>query len=435
MKDIIFRPLAASLFALACTSFSSAQTPDPEIPAASPIGTCIGLTGAMELAAANDPAVATSQARRREAKAGVDEANSLFRPQISGFARTGLGDVGLIDSAIQNQVGLSASQRIIDFGDARLARRAAALGVDASDHDIRFAKQQAASSVSGTLLDILEAQEAIEFTAARQQYFRDQLDAIESVLDQGGSTISERAEVAAQLANARSFLLDLKSRYERAQTIFEIETGAPANICAGPIVEAELKTLGVQIETVEASVERALLDAPELKGLRARADSLAKQSERERRARLPIISVVGSVAYSSVGGGNFEVQERVGLDVSVPLYSGNAIGARSRRATARQAAAKSEVAERRRELEEEVRVSFRRILSLEAQIITSQDFEDRSKELLEFAQIEYEAGTRTLPNLVDTRIEYEQAGLRRIGVKYEKLREQLRLLTITGSLR
>lgn len=425
MENIFPKVALIGLWTLVSAGAVAAQTPD----------TCFGFVDVMELAVDNDPAVTTSEARRGEARAGVDEAKSLYRPQISAFARTGAGDVGLIDSAIQNQVGLNASQRVIDFGDARLARRSARFGVQASDHDVRLAEQQAASSVSNALLGMLEANEAMVFTAARQQYFQDQLSAIEAVLEQGGATVSERAEVAAQLANAKGFLLDLRFQYERAQTILEIETGTQPNICEAPIVEAEFSTLGRNVETIQSAVDQALLDAPELKGLRARADGLAAQSERERRARLPIVSVVGSVAYSSIGSiGNLERQERVGLDVSVPLYTGNALGARSRRATAREAAARSEVAERRRDLEEEVRVSYRRTLSLEAQQITAQEFEDRSRELFEFAQIEYEAGTRTLPDLVDVRIEYEAAGLRRIGIKFEKMREQLRLLTLTGSI-
>ena len=81
-----------------------------------------------------------------------------------------------------------------------------------------------------------------------------------------------------------------------------------------------------------------------------------------------------------------------------------------------------------------MRISYRRTLSLQAQLITRQDFEDRSRELFEFATIEYEAGTRTLPELIDARLEYEQAGLQRINAKFQYLREQLILATLTAEL-
>jgi len=411
MKDIILKTCCVVALAAALPMHASAQTPD----------NCLGINEVMQLAAANDPAVTTSEARRREARSQVEEAKSLYRPQISAFARTGVGDVGLIDSAIQNQVGLSASQRIIDFGDARLARKSARLSVQAGDQDIRLTEQQAATRAATAVLEMLRAQEAIAFTRDRQEYFRDQLSAIEAVLDSGGATVSERAEVAAQLSSAQAFLLDLKVQFDEAAIVLEIETGDSRAICAGSIVEAEFGTLAAEVENVDDVIFEALNEAPELQALEARSDSLAADSERQRRERLPIISVVGSAAYSSIGSGNFELQERVGLDVSVPLYAGNALRARSDGASARQAA-------------QDVRIGYQRILSLRAQALTAQELEDLSRELFEFAKVEYDAGTRTLPDLVEVRVEYEQAGLQRIGIKFQLLTETLALLALSGKL-
>ena len=424
-----------------CVAASAAAQQSPPLPqSAQPVPeqvapTCLGLSTAMELAATNDPARQTSQALQRQAKADVTEAKSLFRPQVSTFARTGLGDVGLIDSAIQNQVGISASQRIIDFGDARLARQAASHSVNAAEFDTKQIEVESAAGIGVIMLDLMEAGEAIAFTENRRAYFQDQLDAIEAVLNVGGATISERAEVAAQLANARAFFLELQFRRDRAATRFLIESGSETPICEPLSVEAEFRALNTSSDSVEAFVERAVTQAPELQALRSRVQTLEANRKREARARLPVISIVGSVAYSSVGSaGNFELQERVGLDVSVPIFTGNALKARSQRAGARKAEASGRVADFRRQLEEDVRISYRRTLSLQAQLITRQDFEDRSRELFEFATIEYEAGTRTLPELIDARLEYEQAGLQRINAKFQYLREQLILATLTAEL-
>ncbi len=397
--------------------------------------TCMGVGEAMQLSASNDPGVATNQARNREAIASVDEARSLFKPQISAFARSGLGDVGLIDSAIQNQIGLSASQRLFDFGDAKLARQSAQFSVAATNQDVRLARQQAAQRATSAMLEMAQAQEAIELTRDREAFFRDQLEAVQAALENGGATVSERAEVAAQVANAQAFFLDLQEQRDNAQTVLTIETGSIAVSCERPLIEAEFTVIAEMPETVDVLLENALNDAPELQGLEARARSLSAQSERQRRERLPIISVVGSAAYSSQGSnGNFELQERIGLDVSVPIFTGDAIRARGRGASAREAAAKSEVAQRRRELEQDVRTTYRRVLSLRAQEIAAQEFEDRSAELLEFAEIEYASGTRTLPDLIEVRIEYEEAALRRVGVKFARYNQMLQLMSLSGKV-
>ena len=414
----------AAMAATLLLPLSFAQTPDG----------CMGLRQAMELASKSDPAVATSQAREREADANIQDAKSLYRPQLSAFARTGIGDVGLIDSAIQNQIGLSASQRVIDFGDARFARRAARFDRDASGFDTLNARDQAASEVAAAVFDILESAEAITFTERRRSYFKDQLSAIEAVLDSGGATVSERAEISAQLANAEAFFLDLQSNKKQAETVLQIAVGGIFSMCEAPLLEAEFSTIGKDLGTIEAVTEKAISRSPQLQARKARSDSLEEVRKREARARLPVISVVGSAAFSSGVDGDFELQERVGLDVTVPILSGRSLTARSNRASARRSAAVSEVAEMQRQLEEDVRLSFQRILFLEAQLITRKEFEARSLELLEFATFEYEAGTRALPELVDARLDYEQAGLQRIGIKFDLLRERLRLLSLTSSL-
>ena len=106
--------------------------------------------------------------------------------------------------------------------------------------------------------------------------------------------------------------------------------------------------------------------------LKAKADSLQAQAQRRKRERLPVISVVGVASYGTIGGTSdqFELQERVGIDVAVPLYAGNAITARRNRAGAQEAAARGQANSARRQLEQDVRISYRRILSLEAQLVS-----------------------------------------------------------------
>ena len=59
-------------------------------------------------AANNDPQTQIVQADLEGARANLQQAKSLRQPQISSFARTGFGDSGLVDSQIENQIGLRA---------------------------------------------------------------------------------------------------------------------------------------------------------------------------------------------------------------------------------------------------------------------------------------------------------------------------------------
>ena len=132
--------LALSLLAVTATAQANNQ--------------CLHFDDALKLAAQTDPAVLTARAQQAEAEANVTEAKSLFKPQISAFGRSGLGDVGVVDSAIQNQLGLRVSQRLFDFGDAKYARRIANFNLEATAADIRQAQMLAAQESGLSLIHI-----------------------------------------------------------------------------------------------------------------------------------------------------------------------------------------------------------------------------------------------------------------------------------------
>jgi len=163
-----------------------------------------------------------------QAEAELTEARSLFQPQVSAFGRSGVGDVGVVDSAIQNQLGLRVSQRLFDFGDAKYARQIASFNIDASESDIRQTQIQAVQQSGLFFLSLMEAREQLEITKQRRDYFQRQLSAVNELLQRGGSTRSERANVAAELAETEAFVLELEFLQEQAATRLFIATGTPA---------------------------------------------------------------------------------------------------------------------------------------------------------------------------------------------------------------
>ena len=395
---------------------------------------CLGLGDVMSLSARTSPEVATRKALRREAEAEVTSARSLFRPQISTFARTGTGDVGLVDSTIQSQVGLRVTQRLFDFGNARLSREAAKAGADASEYEVKAAEITAAHEAAGTLLQLLNAGRAIEATQLRREYFQQQLSVVERLLEAGAATLSERAEVAAELAEAEAFYEELQFQKESASTRLGIYTGSSLPPCAETELAAEISALTAELSDIDTATQLALEHKPELDALSANASSLSALERREKRNWLPVISAVGISSYASSGNGrDYELQDRIGVDVTVPLYSGSALSAERDKAGAQESAARSRLSGARRQVDEDVRVTFQRILSLGAQLKNRETVEARTREQFEAAEREYEAGTRTLPDLVEARLKYEDTTLRRIAMSFDLMRQKLILLNLTGA--
>jgi len=353
-------------------------------PLTSSTDSCLRFEDVLKLSALRDPSVTISKAQESEADAEIKDAKSLFRPQISAF-------------------------------------------------DTRQAKLQAAQRTGFSYLEFVEAEEQIELTKRRRDYFSQQLFAVDNLLSRGAATRTERASVASQLADADAFVLELNFRREQAITQIQIDTGTSAMLCNPSATQSVLKQKMARLENPEIAAQIALDKNPGISALSKRADSLEAIRKREKRSRLPIIDVVATGSYSSIGGfDQFAFRDRIGVDISVPLYSGNAIGARNQRASARHAIARGRVLDAERQLRKDVSIGYRRTLSLQSQLLSRQDVEEQTRLQFEAAEIEQKAGAKTLRDLVEIRLEYEQAGFQRIRTKYDLMRQQLQLLTLTA---
>jgi len=228
-------------------------------------------------------------------------------------------------------------------------------------------------------------------------------------------------------------VLELKFRAEEALTQVQIDTGSQAVLCNSQATQGALKRRFAELQNPETATQIALGKSPAIKALGKRAESLEATRQREKRSRLPVIDIVATGSYSSIGGfDQFAFRDRIGVDVSVPLYSGNAIGARNQRASARHAIARGQVLDAERQLRKDVSIGYRRILSLESQLVSRLDVEKQTRLQFEAAEIEQNAGAKTLRDLVEIRLEYEQAGFQRIRTKYDLMRQQLQLLSLTA---
>ena len=218
-------------------------------------------------------------------------------------------------------------------------------------------------------------------------------------------------------------------------TQVEIDTGRNPNICLEEDNVRPLAVSAASLSDKEGAISIALDRNANIRALRSRALGEQARQKRERANRFPIIEIVGISALSSVNSiDNLEQQNRIGLDVSVPLYSGNAQKARNQRAAARVDVADGRVREVERQLMEETSITFDRVSYLRGLVVQRDEVALQNKLRFEAAQIEFNAGTRNLQDFIETRLEYEQAQLSAIQAQYDLARQQLQLLTLTSSL-
>lgn len=408
----------------------------PQIDSASQGSQCLALANIIHLAQSNSPEVDVAQSEYGAAVARYDETKSFFRPQLSSFVRTARGDDGLVNSQFSNQFGFRASQRLYDFGDSRLARRAAKSDADASFGLVEQAQFDAAYQAVLDYIAWLEAQALLQVTAERERYFTDQRNALSRALKAGEATRSEIAKLDAEIASADSFRLNLNLKRIKAETNIRNTTQSVSLPCAS-MADALRSTLVVPISS--QSVESLLLNArrhnPQLRSLEDTARSLEHTARRRARERLPAIELVGIASLAGDSEfNNMEFRESLGIDITVPILTGSALTARTAQARARAGKAKAEVASRQRDLQTEVESTYQKLFLLEAQLETYGAVNRARSEELNALQKEFDAGLQTLSELVDAKLKSEAALIETISLKHDLLRAGLTLKYMTGDL-
>jgi outer membrane protein len=396
---------------------------------------CLAFGESLRIAAERAPEVDGARALQVQAEADLREAESLRWPQLSTFARSGMGDSGLTGSQIDNQVGVQVSQRVMDFGDARLARYAALASVYQHSYNILDQQMQAASTVAEAYLSKLEAEEMVAVISERRVYFGRQQTAVDALLARGGATRAESAQVAAQLAESEADVLELIFQVESASTRIAEFTGRPADLCdvesAGHVMDTYLAGL----DTIDLVVDAALSQHPQIGARRYAINNLEARMQRERLSRLPVVEVVGIASYTYDDfREDWDFRDRVGVDVSIPLLSGNAIGARRDRINAQLSYEQSNLRALQRAVREDAEVTFRRTISLHSQLVRREAVAQSQRDYFEAISGEFEFGLGTLPDLIRARLDYERATLDVVSARYALLRQKLGLMQLTAQM-
>lgn len=397
---------------------------------------CLAFDAALRLAAKNNPNVAIAQADLEVAKADLTDAKSLRRPQVSAFTRSGFGDEGLVNTLIENQLGFRASQRIYDFGDSQLAREAAEQDILAQESLVLTAESRAMLEAGIAYIDWLDASERLRATVDRANYFTRELSALEIALEAGGATLSEVAEISAESADAEADRYELEFEQQQAATRLKIAIQRDQRPCdgSGESVASSVDILA-DAQSSGAVLGSALSRNTEIKALTSLARKLEIEAERQSRARLPIIEIIGITSLTTDRRfDEFEVRERIGFDASVPLLTGSSLSAKTAKARAQAQRAENRADQERRTLEEQVLTTHKRALLLNAQL-------GRRQAVIEFRDMEfqaaetgYENNIRTLPELVDIRLQLEEARLSEIRTRHSYYRQALTLKSLAGTL-
>jgi adhesin transport system outer membrane protein len=406
-----------------------AATAQEETPEPAP-SQCFRFEEALDIATRIDPRVEGAKAERDLAAANFVGALSQTRPQINAFAQLGEGDGLLQNNQSDNEVGFQIRQNLYSFGAFKLSQIGAREQLKASEHNIHQVKEDVAQEIATAYLELLRASAIVKIAQEQEDYYKEDALTADLRLDGQIITLSEASQIKANYALATSQRIDAVLSRDSAKRRLAILLDTPVD-CADEPTTAEYFTDTEDMfaeATLDTLIAQATSSAPAIRSSRARVNAARAATEESRRAGLPIVSLSGFVAYEYeedvlqpdfTRDDEFQQENRIGLNVTSQIFSGGQNAARRQDARARLRGANSDAASIRAFIEDNVSRAWIRVQSQKDARRVLADARENLKAQLEATELEYEAGRRSLTDVVRAAESYYATASQESNLKYQ----------------
>ncbi len=413
----------------------------------------IGLpAGAMDLrqaydaAYANDASIRASRAGAQASRERLPQAEAQRLPNVSFNAgrnyndltsktRSFLGQPVTTESQYYSgSQTLSVRQPLYRPYIAALVRQAQAQANDA-DASLEKDEQSLVVRVGEAYFDALLARDQLSLVGAQKATYTTQLDAAKKSLAAGSGTRTDIDEAQARLDLTLAQELEAQQNVEFTRRRLETLTGQSLDTLAS--LDVERFTPSAPVPTgVEAWIERAEQASPELESLRAQLEAARQEIDKAEAGHKPTLDVVAQWARSSsdsVTNVNSRYDNKtIGLQLSVPLYSGGYVNSTVRQAVAAHERAREVLEATRRDLGVRVHREFRGMTEGVLRIGALEQAVRSAEQAVLSNRKSFEAGSRTTLDVLNAE-QQKTAALRDLAqARYVYLVSRLRLLSLAG---
>ena len=413
----------------------------------------IGLpAGAMDLrqaydaAYANDASIRASRAGAQASRERLPQVQAQRLPNVSLNAgrnyndltsktRSSLGQPVTTESQYYSgSQTLSVRQPLYRPYIAALVRQAQAQANDA-DASLEKDEQSLVVRVGEAYFDALLARDQLSLVGAQKATYTTQLDAAKKSLAAGSGTRTDIDEAQARLDLTLAQELEAQQNVEFTRRRLETLTGQSLDTLASLDVERFTPSAPVPAG-VEAWIERAEQASPELESLRAQLEAARQEIDKAEAGHKPTLDVVAQWARSSsdsVTNVNSRYDNKtIGLQLSVPLYSGGYVNSTVRQAVAAHERAREVLEATRRDLGVRVHREFRGMTEGVLRIGALEQAVRSAEQAVLSNRKSFEAGSRTTLDVLNAE-QQKTAALRDLAqARYVYLVSRLRLLSLAG---
>ncbi|MBS0508027.1 MAG: TolC family protein [Proteobacteria bacterium] len=423
------------------------------------------LLQAWQAAQTNERELAVARAAHASADPQRRQADALWRPGVgvtaaagwgrgesamrnAQFSAPGLGtSTGVafgtsITSGTATRVALQASQPLYN-PERRAQQQQLNLQADMGELQWQAAQQAAMLRTSQRYLDLAVAQEALRVVGS-------QLDAVQKAATEAQDRYQLGAAPITAVHEARAQQAQLLAQRLAAQTDLDIKRRALADATGlpqaslQPRLPANQPPLGTQqgLEALALWQERAAANNPGLRQLQLAADMARAEADKHRAGAAPKVDLVAQAeqqrlsGHGDYGSGalNRQTNAMLGVQLTVPLYTGGWRSAKEEESLAKWDQAMAQLDATREEVARQVHATWQGIQAGALRVQALQDALTAVQARQDATRTGYEVGHRTLLDVLNADNASAATVLALAQARSDLLIHRLQLAQLAGQL-
>ena len=384
----------------------------------------------------NNPTIGIIRAQVDTAQAGIDVVNVAYAPTLRFSAKTGPETTYNYESEIRtdqqrSEGSINASQLLFDFGKTE-----ADIDWATAVHESAAWRQRAQTDailleMIEAYLKVLELSLQINNSLINERAHAEMYRIIKLNADAGNATDADVERIVVGLEGARTLSINLRSQRQNAASNFRRLTGLTPDALEVPgDIDPEASRLAA------ADIEGYAAKNPKMLSYEWDIVSLEAQQLSLERDYLPEITLDASARLQqNVGGENpLNASGRVMISISGQLYDGGERAAKINQLTSRIEEVKYRYRQALDQLEQDIEDSARIMRTANEKRQSIAERIRASEAVVALYQQQFEAGTRTIFELLDAQKELFAAKGEQITSRFEVLRATYQAVKLNGNL-
>lgn len=391
-------------------------------------------------AEANDSQIASASAQRDATREAAVQGRAGLLPtaaltagvnKVSGNGSSSLGTFPIDYTADSYQLQLK--QPLFNLGNLAAYDQGK---LQAATGDVLYEQARAdlALRVAQAYFDVLAADDAISFIDAQKAAITEQLASAKRNFEVGTATITDTHEAQARYDLALAQEIAARNDLEVKRNALALIIGKTPDGLAG--LKAGAKLTPPEPAVIERWVEQAESNNFGVLAQRLNAQIAKLSIDRARAGHLPTVDAVGSYGRnkSFFTGPITTTTTTIGVQLTVPLFSGYATTSQVNQAVALESKARTDFDTARRTAAQSVRTAYLGVQSGLSQVRALEAAETSSKLALEANQLGYQVGVRINIDVLNAQQQLYSTRRDLAKARYDMLVSGLRLKAAAGSL-